>query len=220
MRILVLEDETDIRESVARYLTASGFAVDQCTNSRQVLGLIAEYTFDAFILDVRLPSNPNAGFELLEQIRAVGVQTPALFLTARDTLADRLKGFTIGGDDYLVKPFALAELMARVQALLRRTRSQPDLVFERNGLRLEWLSRRVFYEDTEIKLTAKEYAILEVLCQHPGRVYSRSEIADRVWGAEFNAESNVVDVYIRNLRRKLGEWVIETAHGSGYRFPV
>lgn len=220
MRILLLEDEQDIRESIAARFRQLGFVVDEAERASEAEGLALAFTFDAFVFDVRLPDGADAGFLLLERLRHLGNTTPVLFLTARDALEDRIKGLALGGDDYLVKPFALAELQARLQALLRRARVVPQNVFEKDGLRLEWNYKRVTYQGSEVKLTAKEYAILELLCQHPGKIYSRSEIADRVWGADFSAETNVVDVYVKNLRRKLGAWAVETVHGSGYRFPL
>ena len=220
MRVLLLEDKLDIRESVAAHLRGTGFVVDEASLAAEAEGLALAYTFDAFIFDVRLPDGADAGFLLLERLRTKNITTPTLFLTARDGLEDRLRGLALGGDDYLVKPFALAEVHGRLSALLRRARAVPQNVFVRGALRLEWDNKRVMQDGTEIKLTAKEYAILELLCQHPGKVYSRDEIADRVWGAEFRAETNVVDVYVKNLRRKIGAWVVETVHGSGYRFPA
>jgi DNA-binding response OmpR family regulator len=170
-------------------------------------------------MDVRLPEGGNAGFELVSDLRATGFSSPVLFLTARDSLADRVAGLDAGGDDYLVKPFELEEVHARLRALLRRARPTPTNLLEYGDFKLDLQARSVSLEQKSVHLTAKEFGILEVLASSPGRVFSREEIADRVWGADFEAETNVVDVYVKNLRRKLGNWVVETVVGTGYRFP-
>lgn len=220
MRVLVLEDDPDIRSSLTLSLREQGYAVDQAENVGEAEGLTNSYPFDAMLVDVRLSDGQDAGYRFVERLRARGITCPVLFLTARDTLEDRVRGLDSGGDDYLVKPFALQELHARLRALLRRARLVPTSVLERDDFRLDWTNRSVSIGQQPVHLTAKEYGILELLASHPGRIYSRNEIAERVWGAEFQAETNVVDVYVKNLRRKLGAWVVETAIGMGYRFPA
>ncbi len=219
MRVLVLEDDPSIRASLVASLSEAGYAVDEAERSQEALGLTVEFEFDALIVDVRLSDGPEAGFIFVKDLRASGITTPVLFLTARDALQDRVAGLDAGGDDYLVKPFELEEVHARLRALLRRARPVASNVLARGDFRLEFSSKRVSLSDTQIHLTAKEFGILELLASNPGRVYSRSEIADRVWGMDFEAETNVVDVYVKNLRRKIGTWVLETVVGSGYRFP-
>jgi DNA-binding response OmpR family regulator len=219
VRILVLEDDPAIRATLVESLHESGFAVDQASTALEAQGLAAAFEFDAMIVDVRLPDGENAGFRFIEGLRASNVSCPVLFLTARDALEDRVLGLDAGGDDYLIKPFALPEVHARLRALLRRARPQASNVLERGDFRLDWAAQRVTVAGGAVHLTAKEFGILELLAAHPGRVFTRDEIADRVWGAEFTADSRVVDVYVKNLRRKIGTWVVETLVNSGYRFP-
>jgi DNA-binding response OmpR family regulator len=219
MRLLVLEDDSGIREPLLAFLRESGYAVDTALRASEADALIRLYPYDALIFDVRLPEGPNAGFELVRKLRAEGFEQPVLFLSARDSLNDRLEGLDSGGDDYLVKPFHLAEVRSRLRALLRRTQTQKADVLEWNDVRMNWLERRVWRASEEVHLTGKELGLLELLSTHPGRLFSREDIIERVWDAEFDAETNVVDVYVRNLRRKLGDGVVETVRGVGYRFP-
>ncbi len=219
MRILVLEDDSTIRSSLAGSLREAGYVVDDTDSAREAHGMAHHFTFDVMIVDVRLPEGFDAGFDFVRTLRRDGVRTPVLFLTARDALEDRIQGLDVGGDDYLVKPFELLEIHARLRALLRRARGTPSNVLERGDFRLDWASKQVVVAAQSVHLTAKEFGILELLASHEGRVFSRSEIADRVWGVDFDAETNVVDVYVKNLRRKIGAWVVETVVGSGYRFP-
>ena len=219
MRVLITEDDPTIRSSLAQSLREHNYAVDEAGNASEAKGLLENYEFDALIMDVRLPEGGNAGFELVASLREAGLASPVLFLTARDSLADRVAGLDAGGDDYLVKPFELEELHARLRALLRRARPSVGKILEYGDFKLDWQSRMVSKAGHSVHLTAKEFGILEVLASNPGRVFSREEIADRVWGSEFEAETNVVDVYVKNLRRKLGAWVVETVVGMGYRFP-
>lgn len=219
MRLLVLEDDSGIREPLLAYLRESGYAVDAALRASEADALIRLYPYDALIFDVRLPEGPNAGFELVRKLRREGFVQPVLFLSARDSLNDRLEGLDSGGDDYLVKPFHLAEVRSRLRALLRRTQTQKADVLKWHEVRMNWLERRVWRASDEVHLTGKELGLLELLSTHPGRLFSREEIIERVWDAEFDAETNVVDVYVRNLRRKLGDGVVETVRGVGYRFP-
>ena len=219
MRILVLEDDRDIRTSLSARLREAGYVVDEAERGIEAQALTELFEFDALIVDVRLPDGPDAGFHFVEDLRAAQITSPVLFLTARDALRDRVSGLDAGGDDYLSKPFALEEVHARLRALLRRARPLPANVLVQRDLRLEWAAKRVTVCGEAVHLTSKEYGILELLASNAGRVYSRNEIADHVWGMDFNAETNVVDVYVKNLRRKLGAWIVETVIGSGYRFP-
>jgi len=219
MRLLVLEDDAGIREPLLAFLRESGYAVDAAVRASEADALIRLYPYDALIFDVRLPEGQDAGFELVRKLRTEGFEQPVLFLSARDSLSDRLEGLDSGADDYLVKPFHLAEVRSRLRALLRRTQTQKADVLEWNEVRMNWLERRVWRASEEVHLTGKELGLLELLSTHPGRLFSREDIIERVWDAEFDAETNVVDVYVRNLRRKLGDGVVETVRGVGYRFP-
>ena len=219
MRLLVLEDDAGIREPLLAFLRESGYAVDAAVRASEADALIRLYPYDALIFDVRLPEGQDAGFELVRKLRTEGFEQPVLFLSARDSLSDRLEGLDSGADDYLVKPFHLAEVRSRLRALLRRTQTQKADVLEWSEVRMNWLERRVWRASAEVHLTGKELGLLELLSTHPGRLFSREDIIERVWDAEFDAETNVVDVYVRNLRRKLGDGVVETVRGVGYRFP-
>jgi DNA-binding response OmpR family regulator len=219
VRLLVLEDDPSIREPLTASLREAGFAVDEAESRLEAESLALMYPYSAFVVDVRLPDGPNAGFEFVQSIRAQNVRTPVLFLTARDSLEDRVAGLDAGGDDYLTKPFHIVEVQARLRALLRRARPVPDTALERDGLRVDFNSRSVMFKGQTVHLTAKEYAILELLASTPGKLFERDQIIERVWDSEYNAETNVVDVYVKNLRKKIADWVVETVRGIGYRFP-
>lgn len=220
MRVLVLEDDPVIRASLAQGLRESGYAVDETERASEAEGLALSYPFDAMIVDVRLPDGEHAGFELVRRLRAQRCKTPALLLTARDALEDRISGLDAGADDYLVKPFHLAEVLAHVRALIRRTRPDAQTSLELRGLRVDFTARSVTYQGLPVRLSAKEYAVLEVLASHPGRIFTRDEVAEHVWDGAFDAVTNVVDVYVKNIRKKSADWVIETVRNMGYRFPA
>ena len=220
MRLLVLEDDPGIRGPLVASLRENGFATDEADSAYQAEGMVQAYPYDALIVDVRLPDGENAGFDFVQALRNRGDQTPVLFLTARDTLDDRITGMDSGGGAYLVKPFQIAEVRAWLQALLRRSLPIRAVPFERGRLRIDWNARAVSIDGQNVHLTAKEYAILELFASHPGRLFTREEIIERVWDANFNAESNIIEVYVKNLRRKLGEKTIDNLKGFGYRFPA
>ncbi len=201
MRLLVVEDEPDIADFVARGLREAGYAVDVMADGDAALDCLALTSFDCVVLDVMLPRRD--GLQVCRTMRAQGLATPVLMLTARDAIDERVAGLEAGADDYLVKPFAFAELLARVRALLRRPPELDDPVFIVGDLRLNRAARRCTRAGTTIDLTAREYAILECFARHPGQVLSRDAIADSVWDYRYEAGSNVIDVHIRNLRRKL-----------------
>lgn len=219
MRFLVVEDELDIRRPLVANLREAGYAVDEAGSAAEARELAGSFPFDALMVDVGLPEGPLAGFDLVRELRAAGKTSPVLFLTARDSVTDRITGLDAGGDDYLVKPFHLGEVQARLRALVRRGRAEVQSARTWRDLRLDWTSRAVFRGGERAALTAKEFSLLEVLASHPGRVYTRDELIDRVWDGRFDAESNVVDTYVRNLRRKLGDEVVQTMRGVGYSFP-
>lgn len=219
MRFLVVEDEAEIRRPLVASLREAGYAVDEASSAGEASELAHDFPYDALMMDVGLPEGPLAGFELVRQLRADGLQMPVLFLTARDAVQDRITGLDVGGDDYLVKPFHLGEVQARLRALVRRGRAEGQSERTWRDLRFDWNARSVYRAGERVALTAKEFSLLEVLASHPGRVYTRDELIDRVWDGRFDAESNVVDTYVRNLRRKLGDGVVQTMRGVGYNFP-
>lgn len=219
MRFLIVEDEQAIRHPLAASLREAGYAVDEADSALEAHELAASFPFDALMVDVGLPEGPLAGFELVRGLREEGVVAPVLFLTARDAVEDRITGLDSGGDDYLVKPFHLGEVQARLRALVRRGRAEVQSTRVWRDLKLDWTNRAVYRQGQRLALTAKEFSLLEVLASHPGRVFTRDELIDRVWDGRFDAESNVVDTYVRNLRRKLGDDVVQTMRGLGYSFP-
>jgi DNA-binding response OmpR family regulator len=215
MRVLVVEDDPVLAQTLLESLQAHGFEVTNARSSQQAWELLWSTPFDLLVLDVMLPEGTDEGFLLAQHIREAGFRQPLLFLTARETLTDRVRGLGVG-DDYLPKPFALAELVARLKALYRRGEVRPS--------QLQWRDVSLFPEEKQVRLgeevvrlTAKEYELLELLMLNPGRIFARDEILERVWGLEYEAQSNLVDVYIKNLRAKLGEGLIETVRGMGYR---
>lgn len=219
MHVLVVEDEVRLAEAVRRALEKDHHTVDVAYDGRQGLELARTGTFDALVLDVMLPGLD--GFEICRRLRAEGNPVPILMLTARDAVADRVAGLDSGADDYLVKPFALAELRARVRALGRRAARPPDPpVLEAGPVRLRPATGAVTVDGRPVALRPRERALLELFLRNPGRLFRRDEILDRVWG--FDREppaSNAVDVHIYQLRRKLGPAgrLLESVRGYGYR---
>ncbi len=220
MRLLVVEDEPKIAAYVKRSLEEQGHAVDSASTGREALDWTAVVDFDLIILDVMLPEMD--GLEVCRELRRRSCPTPVLMLTARDAIDDRVAGLDCGADDYLVKPFALAELSARVRALSRRPPDASKSPILRLGdLTMDTRTRRVERSGRVIEPTAKEYAVLECLLRHAGRALTRTQIAEHVWNYDVYNQSNVVDVYIRNLRRKIDDpfplKLIHTVRGVGYR---
>lgn len=219
MRILVAEDDSVIAEFVAQGLREAGFVVDVAATGPDGLRKALDGGYDAAVIDVMLPGLD--GLALIEQLRAKKVTTPVLILSARHTVDDRVKGLQAGGDDYLTKPFAFAELLARVQALLRRAGGAPEptgLVV--GDLSLDLLSRKVARAGSPLDLRPREFALLEYLMRHPGRVLSKTMILSHVWGYSFDPGTNVVDVLVSRLRGKVDEGfatkMIHTMRGAGY----
>lgn len=219
MRILVVEDEAKLAMLLRRGLKEEGHAVDLAETGEDALDSITLAQYDAIILDVMLPGID--GFEVCRKLRRQQVTTPILLLTARDAVDDRVAGLDAGADDYLVKPFALAELSARLRALARRPPQAHDAILQVGSLRLDPAMRRVWLGEEPVELANKEFRILEYLMQNPNRVLTRTMITDRVWDYDFLNATNVIDVHIRSLRRKLGDApggrLIETVRGVGYR---
>lgn len=219
MRILLVEDEPGIANFVRQGLTEAGYAVDLAWDGREGLAYAQAADYDALVLDIMLPK--MNGLELLRELRRQGDKTPALMLTARDTVEDRVTGLDAGADDYLVKPFAFPELLARVRALLRRPPLQVGTTLQVGDLQMDTAKREVSRAGRSVDLSPREYAVLEYLMRHPGQVLTRNQIAEHVWNFDFYNESNVVDVYIGYLRRKIDQDadipLIHTIRGVGYR---
>ncbi len=219
MRVLLVEDEHRISAYVKRGLEEQGYAVDVAYTGREALDWVAVVDFDLIVLDVLLPE--VNGLTVCRELRSKNIHTPILMLTARDSVDDRVAGLDAGADDYLVKPFAIKELLARLRALARRAGDVPKMsVLQVGDLTLDTRTHRVVRGEKPIELSAKEFAVLECLMREPSRVLSRTVIAEHVWNYETYNDSNVVDVYIRNLRRKLDDAyelkLIRTVRGAGY----
>lgn len=219
MRLLLVEDDTSIAKFVSRGLTEAGYAIDIARNGREGLDYALSADYDVLVLDIMLPGMD--GLALLQELRRLGNKTPSLMLTAKDTIENRVEGLDAGADDYLVKPFAFPELLARVRALLRRPPLQADTILKTHNLEMDTAKRTVRRNGRSIDLSLREYTVLEYMMRHPGQVLTRTQIGEHVWNFDFYNESNVVDVYIGYLRRKLekdGEApLIYTVRGVGYR---
>ncbi|MCB0065220.1 MAG: response regulator transcription factor [Caldilineaceae bacterium] len=218
MRVLIVEDQPNVASYLKRALTEQGYAVDVAQTGQEALDWAAVVTFDLIVLDVMLPEVD--GIQVCRRLRAAGNEAAILMLTARDTVDDRVVGLDAGADDYLVKPFELKELLARLRALARRQTTKTTQL-KVADLVLDPRTRLVSRNEMLIELTAKEYAVLECLMREPNRVITRTEIAESVWNYDVYNQSNVVDVYIRNLRRKIDDpfalKLIHTVRGAGYR---
>jgi DNA-binding response OmpR family regulator len=218
VRLLVVEDEHRLAQRLARGLREEGFAVDTAPTTAEARDRVIDTDYDLVLLDLKLPD--GSGLDLLGEWRSEGVKAPVLLLTAKDLLDDKIKGLDAGADDYLTKPFSFEELLARIRALLRRRAAPPQDILDIGDLRLERTGRRVERAGRPIELTAKEFALLEFLALHAGQTLSRSMIADHVWDAGYDAQSNVIDVIVGRLRRKVdaggAERLIQTVPGVGY----
>jgi two-component system OmpR family response regulator len=219
VRVLIVEDQLRMASLIRRGLMKEGLAADVAANGEDALWMAESLDYDAIVLDVMLPG--MSGFETCRRLRNSGVWVPVLMLTARDSLDDRVAGLDTGADDYLVKPFAFAELLARLRALARRGALERPSVLEVGDLRLDPASRRVWRGSTEVQLSAKEFALLETFMRRPDQVLSRLHLLEHAWDFAYENRSNVIDVYVRHLRSKIdvpfGRHSIETIRGAGYR---
>ncbi len=217
MNLLIVEDDSALASTIDEALSHHGFSTRVAGSAQEAWEALWSGPVDLVLLDVMLPEGDEAGFEWAAAVREADFRQPILFLTARESLPDRVRGLD-HGDDYLAKPFALPELVARLRALGRRGDVRPRVVAWRDVV-FDPGARSVTKGDEPVRLTAKEIEVLELMLLAPGKVFKREEILDRVWGAGFETPSNLVDVYVKNLRRKLGDEIVETVRGLGYRFP-
>lgn len=218
MRILIAEDERNLNRILAKQLADNGYTVDACFDGQEALDYLEAEPYDAIILDIMMPKVD--GLTVLRKIRAKGIDTPVLFLTARDSIADRVAGLDAGADDYLTKPFAFEELLARVRVLIRKKSGNRTNTYTLANLTIDVQSHEVKRGDTVIQLSSKEYAILEYMMLNKNVVLSRESLERNVWGYAYDGASNMIDVYIRYLRKKIDEEfepkLIHTVRGAGY----
>ena len=218
MKILIVEDQKELADLLVKRLK-SFFSADVCTDGQSALDYVNTYTYSALILDIMLPKVD--GFTVVRKIRNSGNDVPILLLTARGDLEDRVKGLNAGADDYLVKPFEFDELLARLLALVRRSRQKTSPSLKVGDLELDTIHRRVTRQGIEIRVTGKECMLLEFLMYHPNMLLTRYQLEQQVWDSDFEGTSNILDVYIRHLRKKIDddfeEKMIETVRGQGYR---
>lgn len=218
MRVLVVEDEKDLNNIICKKLKVEGYSVDSCFNGSDALDYIEVTSYDIIVMDIMMPKKD--GYEVTQSIRANGNKTPILFLTAKDALEDRVKGLNLGADDYLVKPFHFEELMARIRAIIRRNHGSVSNKLIADNLVLDCDTREVTRGGGPIKLSAKEFSILEYLLQNKGTVLSREKIEEHIWNYDYQGASNMIDVYIRYLRLKIDDnfenKLINTVRGIGY----
>ena len=218
MRVLVVEDEKQVLNFVKKGFKEHGFSVDTAMDGREGFFLATGECYDCIVLDIMLPKLD--GYEMVQQLRKKGIKTPVIFLTAKDTVEDKVKGFELGGDDYLVKPFSFSELLARVRALMRRGKEEKKAYYQEGNLVLDITKRVVKRGKNIIGLTPTEFTLLQFLLEHKGEVVTRTMISENVWGYDFDSMTNVIDVHMTNLRKKIdvkGEKpLIHTLRGVGY----
>jgi two-component system, OmpR family, response regulator len=217
MRILLVEDDERIAHFIKRGLSEGGYIVDLCANGNDAIGEALTTAYDLIILDIMLPG--RNGFEVLTELRESGAKMPVIMLTARDSTDDKVRGLDAGADDYLTKPFTFAELEARVRALFRRGSGEASAQLQIGDLVLDPVSHTFKRDEQTIDLTPKEYAVLENFMRSPGRVMTRTQIIEHVWQYQFDTDTNLVDVYVNRLRRKIGDpkgAILQTVRGVGY----
>ena len=222
MRILVIEDEVNLNDIIVKKLKLEHYGVDTCFDGKEALEYILSTEYDVIIMDVMLPK--MNGFEILKRMRSKNIKTPVLLLTAKDSIEDRVEGLDSGADDYLVKPFAFDELLARIRVLLRRTSNNASNIFKIGNLTVDCGAYKVFRDNIPIKLSTREFTILEYMIRNKDKVLSREKIEQHIWNYDYEGGTNVVDVYIRYLRRKIDEIcnpkLIHTVRGLGYILKV
>jgi DNA-binding response OmpR family regulator len=222
MRVLVVEDDTQLAAALRRGLEEASFSVDLARTGDEGLAAATATPFDIVVLDVMLPGKD--GLAVCAELRRARVDTPILMLTGRDTVSDRITGLDAGADDYLVKPFAFGELLARLRALGRRHLPDRSALLEAGELRLDTASQTVSVNGTRVELRAKEFAVLQYFMLNPGRLLTRTQVEEHVWNYDFQADSNLVEAYIARIRRKLGQAgaadPFVTVRGAGYRFEL
>lgn len=218
MRLLVVEDQKDLNKIITKHLTAEGYSVDSCFDGEEALDYIDMADYDGIILDIMMPKMD--GLAVLRQMRAEGNDTPVLFLTARDSVEDRVEGLDTGASDYLIKPFAFEELLARIRAMTRKASGIQSSTFTAADLVMDTAAHTVSRGGRDITLSAKEFALLEYLLRNKGKVLSRTMIENNLWNFDYAGGTNAVDVYIRYLRKKIDDdfeqKLIHTVRGSGY----
>ena len=222
MRILVVEDEVNLNDIIVKKLKLEHYGVDSCFDGKEALDYIFSAEYDVILLDIMLPKLD--GFEVLKKIRNKNIKTPVLLLTARDGIEDRVQGLDFGADDYLVKPFAFDELLARIRVLLRRNTDNASNIFTLSNLTVNCNSHEVFRNNTSIKLSTREFTLLEYMIRNKEKVLSREKIEQHIWDYNYEGGTNVVDVYIRYLRKKIDDnfspKLIHTIRGIGYILKV
>jgi DNA-binding response OmpR family regulator len=216
VNLLVIEDEARIASFIKVGLESEGFAVDRAATGRDALDRLTTGTYDLVVLDLILPD--MAGEEVLRRIRATRPRLPVIVLTAKDAIVDRVANLNAGADDYVTKPFSFSELLARIRARLRAAEQSESSVLSHGAIRLDLERREARVGETPVDLTARALALLETFMRHPDQVLSQVQLLDRVWGYDYDPGSNVVEVYVGYLRKKLGPDIIETRRGVGYRF--
>jgi DNA-binding response OmpR family regulator len=222
MKILLVEDEKKIADFVCAGFREQGMTVEHCANGNEGYAKATQSVYDVIVLDIMLPGRD--GLSILKGLRKAGNATPVLLLTARNELDDRIEGLNLGADDYLAKPFFVEELIARAHALQRRVSGERQNVLEAGGLQLDRITREVKWKDHAVDLTTREFNLIEYLMRSPGRVFTRTQILEHVWGYDFDPSTNVVDVCIQRIRKKIGAEgddggsPIESVRGVGYRF--
>ena len=219
MKVLVVEDEARIAGFIKKGLEEQGFLVEVCSDGDEGYQLASTQQYDAIVLDIMLPGRD--GLSILQNLRKRANGVPVLLLTARTELGERVEGLNLGADDYMTKPFYIEELIARLHALSRRASGERASILQSGPLRVDLLEREVFVDDAAVRLTTREFNLLEYLMRSPGRVLTRTQILEHVWGYDFDIATNLIDVHIQRLRKKLGadaSALIETVRGVGYRF--
>ncbi len=214
MRILIAEDEPDLNKIILKKLKSEGYSVDNAFDGEEAISFIKSSTYDAIILDIMMPKVD--GFGVLQFVRSQKLDTPIIFLSAKDHVDDRVRGLDMGANDYLVKPFSFEELLARLRVMVRKSNGRINNILKVSTLQMDTSTKIVTVDNTPIELSAKEYSILEYLMNNVGIVLSREQIELNVWGYDYDGVSNMIDVYIRYLRKKIGLPLIHTVRGMGY----